>query len=125
MISTRTIVFLTTFATLAALHNLAIALSLYWHFWWFDMAMHGFGGVVVALGLYTVRDLNLPLPRWCLALPGCMLTILIVTLIWETFELWAGIPIQNDFAVDAVTDIVMGLSGGLLGYYLGRRLGEL
>ncbi len=125
MISTRTIIFLTTFATLAALHNLAIALSLYWHFWWFDIAMHGFGGVVVALGLYTLHDLKLWLPNWCLKPAGFFTTIFLITIVWELFELWAGIPIMDDFVIDTTTDIVMGLTGAYVGYVLGRRLAEL
>lgn len=125
MISVHTKLLLITFATLAALHILAIKLSLYWHFWWFDIPMHFFGGVIVALGLYTVRDMRFSLPTLLFRRLPFMLMVLAVAVAWETFELWAGIPIEPDFVIDTTTDLVMGLTGGLLGYYLGRQLDTL
>jgi hypothetical protein len=125
MISTRTIVLLTSFSTLAGLHIIAIKLSLYWHFWWFDIPMHFFGGVIVAIGLYDMSDLNLPVPPKLYRLLPFMLSVFVVTIVWECFELWAGIPIEHDFIVDTTTDFVMGLTGGLLGYIGGKRLADV
>ncbi len=124
-ITVQTKLLLITFATLAALHILAIELSLYWHFWWFDIPMHFFGGTIVALGLYTLRDIRFPLPKIMFRLTPFLLAVLIVALIWEGFELWAGIPIEPDFLLDTGIDLVMGLLGGFLGYHLGQRLDTL
>jgi hypothetical protein len=125
MISIHTKLLLITFATLAALHILAIELSLYWHFWWFDIPMHFFGGVIVALGLYVLRDLRVPLPSLLYRRVPFLCAVLAVALSWEAFELFAGIPIESDFVVDTVTDLVMGVTGGLLGFHLGRALSAL
>jgi hypothetical protein len=124
-ITVHTKLMLVTFATLAALHIIAIELSLYWHFWWFDIPMHFFGGAIVALGLYTLRDLRFPLPKALFRCFPFMLGVLGIALIWEGFELWAGIPIEPDFVFDTSLDLVMGLMGGFLGYHLGRQLSAL
>jgi hypothetical protein len=125
MITLPTKLLLITFATLAALHILAIKLSLYWHFWWFDIPMHFFGGVIVALGVYVVRDLGLPLPSFSYRLVPFLCIVLLVALIWEAFELWAGVPMESDFIVDSATDLLMGMMGGYFGYHLGRALAAL
>ncbi len=125
MISIHTKLLLVTFATLAALHILAIELSLYWHIAWLDIPVHFFGGTIVALGLYVLRDLRFPLPVALFRLMPFMLAVLIVAIGWEVFELWAGIPIQDDFMLDSSIDLVMGLLGGFLGYHLGRHLDTL
>lgn len=125
MISLRTRIFLVTFATLAAVHGVAIATSLYWHFWWFDMPMHFFGGSIVALGLFTLADLSWPLPRWLFRPIPFLSSVLLIALLWEVFELWAGIPIEADYILDTSIDLLLGLTGGFLGYRLGRLLGEL
>ncbi len=124
-ISVHTKLLLITFATLAALHILAIELSLYWHFWWFDIPMHFFGGTIVALGFYTLRDLRFSLPQAFFRMVPFMLGVLTIALIWEGFELWAGVPVEPDFLLDTGIDLVMGLFGGFLGYHLGRQLGAL
>ncbi len=125
MISLRTRIFLLTFATLAAVHGVATATALYWHFWWFDMPMHFFGGSIVALGLFTLADLSFPLPRWLFRTVPFLFVVLLIALVWEFFELWAGIPVEPDYLLDTGIDLTLGLAGGLLGYRLGRLLGEL
>lgn len=125
MITTRTKILVITFGTMAFLHVIALKLSLYWHFWWFDMPMHFLGGAIVALGLFFLIDIKFPLSTVFERLPFTLLAVLAVALAWEYFELWAGIPIESDYVVDTLTDLVMGLSGGYVGYYLARALGTL
>jgi hypothetical protein len=124
MLQLTTIVFLIAFFTLAVVHNIATELFLYWHIWWLDIFVHGFGGAIVALGLYTLRDLRLfpntllkPVPVLCL--------VLVAALLWEAYELLIGIPIESDYIFDTVIDICMGLFGGVLGFIIGHNLRHL
>lgn len=121
MLQIPTILFLISFTILAALHNLAIWLYLYWRLEWFDIAMHVLGGIVVALGVYTLRDLRV-LPTPWLSTAGVMVIVLCVALAWEVFEVYAGVTIDVDYYPDTALDVVMGLTGGLIGYYIGNKL---
>jgi len=123
--TTRTLLFLVIATTWAGLHNLALFLELYWLYWWFDLPMHFFGGVVVAMGFLVLADLRLPVRFLTRSLLPMMLAVLAVVIFWELFELWAGIEIQTDFIVDTTIDIVLGVVGGGVGYYLGERLRTL
>lgn len=125
MLTTRTIVLIVSFATFALIHKLGLALALYWHFWWFDLPMHFFGGVIIALGLYTLADLKLPLPSGFFRPLPFLLTVCMVTVAWELFELWAGISIESDYLLDTSIDLVLGFLGGCVGYVLGRALARI
>ena len=99
-------------------------LSLYWQIWWFDIPVHAFGGAVVALGVFTLCDL-----RW---LPNRFLTPLIVlgfvlftALVWELFEVYIAAPFDEAYYVDTISDLILGMVGGYLGYIVGNRLRSL
>lgn len=125
MITTRTIVLVVSFITFALIHKLGLALALYWHFWWFDMPMHFFGGVIVALGLYVLVDFRFPGVDRLLRPIQFLLAVFTVTVAWELFELWAGIPIESDYLLDTGIDLTLGLLGGSFGYILGRALARI
>jgi hypothetical protein len=125
MLTTRTIVMLVSFTTLALLHGLGTFFSLYWHIAWYDSAMHFFGGVIVALGIYTMADISFPVPAIVFRLAAFMAVVLSVVVLWEIFELWAGVPVEDDFFFDTAVDMILGLFGGFLGFHLGKRLGTL
>ena len=124
MLQLTTIFFLIAFSTLAVIHHIAITLFLYWRLPWFDIPMHAFGGVVVALGLYTLRDLRL-FPDKILTIIPVMLIVLAIALIWEGFEFFAGIAIEGDYFLDTSIDIMMGLIGGVVGYVVGNSIRSL
>jgi hypothetical protein len=121
MLQLTTILFLIAFSTLAVIHALALALSLYWHFWWFDIPMHMFGGVIVALGLFTLRDLRIISNRFLKLIP-VLTFVFIVALVWEGYELLIGIPMESDYAIDTLADLTMGLLGAIVGYVIGIKL---
>lgn len=125
MITTRTWILIVSASTLALLHLFAIAFELYWLFWWFDIFMHLFGGVVVALTLYALSDLTRQIPAWLLDGGPFMLAVIAVAMGWELFELWAGVPMYGVYALDTSLDILMGTIGGAVGWYLGRSLATL
>ena len=125
MIKLNTWFFILSAGMMSVIHYLALEMALYWHFWWFDIPMHFLGGAVVALGTFVLYDFSLPLPRrWLRPIP-VLSVVLIVALIWEYYEVLIGIPIELDHELDTVTDIVMGLIGGISGYYVGRAVNSL
>ncbi len=124
MLQLTTIVFLIAFSVLAVIHNLAVKLFLYWHIWWLDIPVHAFGGMIVALGLFTLRDLRL-FPNTWLRAPVVLAFVLSIALIWEVYELIIGVPIIGDYAIDTSIDVTIGLLGGAVGYFIGNSLRHL
>ncbi len=124
MLQITTIIFLIAFSVLAVIHKIAMTLSLYWHFSWFDIPVHAFGGMIVALGFFTLRDLKLFPNKW-LTLSRVFLLTLLITIAWELFEFLAGVPRDAAFVSDTILDICMGLSGSIIGFYIGTSLRNL
>lgn len=125
MLKLPTVFFLIAFSFLAVVHVVALQLFLYWHYWWFDLPMHFIGGAVVALGLFTLHDLQLVIPERYLALIPVLLLVLLIAMVWEVYELFIGVPIEGDYVSDTLIDLVMGLSGGALGYFVGTNLRKI
>lgn len=109
---------------LAVLHFLSLELYLYWRFLWLDMPMHALGGSVVSLGLFAGHALGWPVPRRWLNLLPVTLIVLAVALAWEVFELLIRVPVVDNFVFDTVTDLIAGLCGGWVGYYLGSTFNK-
>jgi len=124
MLQLTTILFLITFSLLAVLHTVASKLFLYWHFWWFDIPMHAFGGIIVSLGLFTLRDLHI-FPNRLLKLLPVLSIVVLIALVWEGFELIIGTEMLSDYFVDTITDLCMGLLGGYIGFHVGNSLRNL
>lgn len=125
MLKLPTIFFLITFLLLAVVHGIALQLFLYWRYWWFDLPMHLIGGVVVALGIFTLHDLRLWVPKRYLKLIPVVLLVLLVAMVWEVYELMIGVPIEADYILDTGTDLIMGVCGGMLGYFVGTNLQKI
>lgn len=122
MLKLTTILFVIAFFVLALLHYLALTLHLYWHFSWLDMPMHFFGGIVVALGVFTTADLIKRFPERLLLFVPVISFVLIVALSWEVFELYAGAEKEASHVLDTISDLVLGIIGGSCGWYLARQL---
>lgn len=102
--------------SLAVVHHLAIWADLYWYFWWFDILMHFWGGLLIGLAVHalaTFKWLRLK-PSWTVLL----LTLTLFIVIWELFEAWAGLHDVDfeSFLIDTMQDILLGFGGGLLAY---------
>ena len=47
------ILFLLSALAFAVTHLVATAGSLYWYYWWFDIVMHFWGGLLLGLGVHA------------------------------------------------------------------------
>lgn len=123
MLKPNTILFLVSLSILAGIHLIALKLFLYWRFLWFDIPMHILGGSVVVLGAFAFVELRLPLAKFLVKniwwTFGFVLTIMVG---WELFELWAGIPILDNYAKNTASDLISGFVGSIIGYIVARKM---
>jgi hypothetical protein len=112
------LIFLVLAVAFAATHWFAVQATLYWYYWWFDILMHFWGGMMVALGVHMLCSFSfVPCrPTWLVML----LVLLLVTGVWEVFEWSVGLFDPISHFRDTSTDIVVGFSGGILAH-LGLR----
>ena len=92
-------------------HLYATHASLYWYFWWFDIAMHFSGGVLITLGLFSLGTFKRIHRRPNIWLVLGVLIFAVVT--WEVFEGYAGL---SGDTLDTLQDMFLGVAGGLLTY---------
>lgn len=52
--------------------------------------------------------------------------LIIIMIAWEIFQLALGKPISSNYVIDTRTDLVVGLIGGILGYFFfsSRTIGK-
>ncbi len=110
--------------TLAIVHGIALAFSLYWVYLWLDIPMHALGGVSVALGYQSRFMLSRAQPLLSFGFFATLCAVLVVGLTWEVYEYIVG-PILPGYAIDTAIDIVMDILGGTLGYALARAMRSL
>lgn len=125
MIKLNTWFFIISASVLSVTHYLALELALYWQFSWFDIPIHALGGAVVALGVFVLYDFSVPLPRRWLRIVPVICFVFIIALIWEYYEVLIGIPIEPDHELDTTMDLLLGLLGGVVGYFVGTSLIKL
>ncbi len=126
MIKQNTALFLIAATVLAVVHFLALEFFLYWRFLWLDLPVHALGGAVVALGYQSVRDFRSRLPERWFALVPTLCFVFFVAILWELFEAAAGLSVGNaDLAFDTASDLLLGLLGVLIGYFVASRIQEL
>lgn len=112
-----------TVALMGAVHLVALKLSLYYKYLWLDLPMHVLGGITVSLGYFLLPRFKIALPERYFKLFPTLIFVLAVGLLWEWFEIWAGIPLYTEgFAIDMLGDLAMDLVGGTVGYLLARSL---
>ena len=119
MVQPVVLLFLFLSTIFATVHWFAIEASLYWHFWWFDILMHFWGGILIALGIVaitTFRRITIK-PSY-----GLVLIVSLVTVVsWEFFEWQVGLFDPELHFPDAMYDMILGVLGGLLGYLILKR----
>lgn len=113
-------IFLAIASLFASVHNFAVATSLYWYYWWFDIFMHFWGGMLVVLGVYALCSLkHVPLKPTSVLIFSTLIALMVV---WEVFEWKIGLFDPANHTFDTIKDLFDGLLGGLVGYFLALRL---
>ena len=107
---------------LAIFHAVAVKFSLYWEISWFDNLMHGFGGVVLALLLYTLVDIRVLKARFVKSFWRVSALVLVVILGWEVLGVIMLQRIKENFIIDTTFDLLFGIAGSILGWLIGRQL---
>ena len=110
-------------AFIALLHILAIEFSLYWLLPWFDVFIHFLAGLWVSLMslwiYFRSGCIKNPIQNRGRAIIVAMVSIAVISVLWEVYEIIIGIPFEADYAQDTIIDLVMGTLGALAGliYY--------
>jgi len=126
MLKLTTVFFVITLAVLALLHYVALEFALYWRFAWFDIFMHFFGGAVVALGFFTLKDFINDIPDRLQYFWPIISGVIVVALSWELFEIVIGTPsIEPGYMLDTTIDLLMGTVGGFVGFVVGHTIRKL
>ncbi|MCA9354995.1 hypothetical protein KC865_00380 [Candidatus Kaiserbacteria bacterium] len=116
MVHGKVIIFLILSVVFAITHLVAVVASLYWYYWWFDILMHFWGGVLVGLGVHSIctfSRFNCPA-----TLQMVVITLVVMTGAWEVFEYFAGLYEPATYLPDTIKDVIVGFSGGLLAHYI-------
>jgi hypothetical protein len=110
---------------LAFVHMVALKFSLYWEIDWFDNLMHLFGGVVLSLLLYTLVDINVLGKRWVKSWRRMTVLVVTVVLSWEVMGVLMTMRFKDNFISDTSSDLVFGILGSVIGWFIGRQLKKL
>ncbi len=100
--------------SIAILHAAGLFLFLQWYFWWYDIMLHFLGGLWVALMFQWLARTG----QYAHSLAATIFAVLFVGLAWEVFEFLVGSPRESRYLFDTSLDIVMDLSGGIVGYVI-------
>jgi hypothetical protein len=115
MIQHRIILFLSLSILFAVVHYLAVSASLYWYYWWFDILMHTWGGVLIALGVHSFSSFSFL--RYKPSLVPLLLVLVVATGLWEVFEWSVGLYDPQTHVFDTSKDVILGFVGGLLMHF--------
>lgn len=107
---------------LAIFHAVAVKFSLYWEIAWFDNLMHGFGGVVLSLLLYTLVDIRVLKARFIDSFWRASALVLGVVLSWEVLGVIMLMRVKENFIIDTSFDLMFGIAGSIIGWFIGRQL---
>lgn len=100
-------------------HFFATVTSLYWYLPQFDILMHLWGGMLVALGAYSLAKLKILKSKPSKG--AIFLTAFLVMVGWEIFERINGLFIADAYLLDTIKDIIVGFVGVIIGYIFLRK----
>lgn len=104
---------------LMILHLVAISLHLYWTIWWLDLVFHFWGGVIVgSLAVSMLIKRSDSVWRAAFVVGG---SVLVVALLWEVQEFVSRSFYAYDYIVDTISDILLGMAGGLTSFLVAHR----
>lgn len=105
-------------ALVTALFIVGLMYYLQWRFWWYDLVLHGLGGIWVALAVMWLLTLVHRAPR----IATVIISVIIVGALWEIFEFAIGAPREVNYQLDTTTDLLMDAVGAVAGFIVGYRL---
>jgi len=110
------LLFLLLSLAFAVTHLVATAGSLYWYYWWFDILMHFWGGLLLGLGVHALCRLKSVSVRttWFVV----AVTITAAAISWELFEWFTGLYNPIRYTMDTTQDVLLGFGGGLLAHFI-------
>lgn len=99
-------------------HTAALQWSLYWYYPWLDSPVHFLGGMWIALATAWIlaRTESRIRARTVVAF------VAFFAISWELFEVWAGVPMENNFVFDTTIDLCMDALGGIVGFFAARSM---
>lgn len=106
---------------LAVVHNLAMLDFWYWRYPWLDASMHFLAGITIGLFVTWLLLVHRPVMTPTMSLYMTLAATLAIGVLWEFFEVWAGVPREANFAFDTKMDIVADVFGGLVANLLARK----
>ena len=105
-------------APLVALHFAGLVFYLYWYFPWFDLITHFMGGMWAGAFLLWLREQAGYAPNLLFVVAGTLL----IGIVWEIFELAAGLPRDANYAFDTSLDLLMDVLGSVFVFGIARWL---
>lgn len=105
-----------TTVLLAAIHFLALAFFWYWTYWWLDILMHFLGGLLVGFAVLwfffspSRHAMTFGVGR---ALVVILASVIVVGVLWEAWEAYAGIIRWPDEWLDSMFDVFSDIAGSL------------
>ena len=111
------------------LNKIAVAFSLFWLLWWYDIPMHFLGGVVLgAFILWLIGRIGGPFvkPSGVSAIVLSLSLTLFIGVVWEVFEYKFDIAYNSvlGYWADTAKDLLVDLAGAalVLWWYLKRTV---
>ena len=111
----------------AGLHYAALTFSLYWTTDWFDILMHFLGGFVIGLGAIFVFftsgyiAITQTVRHHRVAILIVVMSVLIVGLGWEVWELFVGFTDRFSELGDTILDVIMDTCGAFAAFYYSKE----
>ncbi len=92
--------------------------SLFWYFWWLDIIMHVYGGVLIVSSWFMVKSLGAFESIVGKNDHRALLLLGITIVVWEIYEYTFGLITPVGYPVDTVMDLLVGFGGGLAAFFL-------
>lgn len=95
--------------------EVAIAYSLYWSLWWYDIVMHFLGGLWIGLiALWFYKAFAGEEAESGKGYLVALVTVVVVGILWEVMEILAGLTLtQANYEMDTVLDLIMDVAGAV------------
>ena len=108
---------------IVVMQGAAIAFSLYWTLWWYDIVLHFLGGVFIGLLVLWVRFLSGYIAAPLVWSKGriflfTLFWTLVIGIGWEVFEWLVGNTWDMErYWLDTSIDVALDIIGGVVGWF--------